>query len=324
MDPIFQQTTVNPVLEDRKYRWESGIIPTGLRLPEPTSATYELFRYARALSRGYRSGDSLHLTQTIDFEFQITNPAKIDRDYRYYKSKDYCGTWQVLADGGIVQLNHGGFFQVAEGGSRLINNFVLNVMDDIRPEEYLLQQLQFSGEIKSCNFDLSPSVFPDPNTGFPVAGFSLIPPTNERPNALIEMQNRFLWTNDDLDYPYSTLGNTGTYYNAVNLTNFWYYLGLYVFEGAEITSITETIGVDSLIPIQIPATVFPSIAIPPLCGIPAAACDNLWDIFLQEQSNRYQDQQTCNEASLGFCSPNTWVCPTDSTDTRIYWTPDQI
>jgi hypothetical protein len=318
MEVIYQQTTTAPIFTDSKYLWESGIISQStLPIPEPGDTAYNLSRSIRALSRGLRSGNCIEFLQVIDFEFQINNPAKIDRDYRYYKAKDYCGTYQVLRDGIATELGHTGFFEVSDGRSRLINKFRVNVLSEYISHEWLQQQLQISGQLKSCNFDLAPSFFPDPVSGTLVAGFSLVPAEEDKPNAVLEFDRRFLWTNDNEAYPYSALGNTGTYYPALDLSGFWYNLGLYLYEGADIISITEAIGLDVLVPIEIPPTLARSISINPSCGA-QPSCDAQWDIALAANPG-WVSQAACEAISGVDCFVGEWVCPSDPTYTKPIW-----
>lgn len=317
-NPIYSSTLVAPALINRKFRYETYLKNNSIPIPEPGSALYNNALWARALSRGLRSGDQLQITQIFNIELAIDNPEKIDLDFRYYTPKAYIGTYQVSGGGG-VRLGSTGFLEVGNGNNQIINQFNLQVVSEVSPTDFLHMQNQLVGQLDACNFDLLPSIIEDPITGTPTPGFSLKFSDPDKPAATLLHDRRFFWDGDIGNYPFPTFGNTGTFVLDFDYDGAIKDLDLYIYEGASIVSINEQILVDTLVPVIIPPTIARQTDEFPICGIGEPTCADLFQELLDSNPALYPTLAQCEANSLGFCDQVIWVCPSDSTQTFSYW-----
>lgn len=317
---FYSETHIIPAItgNDRSYLWESYLIGEPFPIPEVNDPTNALSSFRRALAFGLRTGNSIEVTQKIEVEIGVDNPAKIDVDYRYYSPKNYCGTWQQFTGDSIIS-NGGGYFDNAMGRNALVNRFHLTVLSEFVPSEYLQFQSQYRADLIPCNWRLQPDVFPDQGTGVPVAGFSLVTGTPESPSALLNIDSRFLWLNQDDNYPHSSIGITGAYRENLNLDNLWYKIGMYFYEGCYGISVRNSLSIDSIEQIVIPATIENSVALLPECSSLGSNCSAQFDLYLQSSSGVFLSQQACVNSGAVVCLPTTWVCPSDPSYTREVW-----
>jgi hypothetical protein len=178
-------------------------------------------------------------------------------------------------------------------------------------------QLQLSGEIKSCRWELLPSIVLD-DAGTPTAGFKLVNAEENKPNGIIELQSRFFWPGAPSDYPYPSIGNTGVFQPLEDLASAWYRVGMYVFPGATIVSVSEEFWADVILPIDIPAAPSPSISLNPVCTF-EVDCQTQFESLINNNPDTYLSLAICQAQSELPCVQTTWTCPTDPTDVRTIW-----
>lgn len=321
MDTIYQSTVVAPVLNNRKYLFESYLNNNSLPIPEPGDPAYTLNSALRGLARGLNSGDVIHFIQTIDIELAINVPHKIDIDYRYFKPKNYCGTYQILGGGG-VRVGQTGFLEIGNGNNRILHKFQIQILNELEPIKYMITQQQFVQQLDMCNFELLPGIIIDPSSGGPVAGFFGKFQEPDRPAGTIKSDYRFFWDGDTTTYPFGQMGNTGTYFLQFDFTSCINELGLYIYEGCEIVSITEAIGIDAIVPRIIPPSIVRSTAEFPLCGLATGPdCDDEFDSFIANDPNAFDGEAPCLASGAVQCEIAQWQCPSDATDIRDYWQP---
>lgn len=241
----------------------------------------------------YYPGSTLTVQEILTIRLSIDNPEWIDVDMNWYEQHKYLGTYQTLIfddELGVTPISEG-YLNRQDTLIKEYSQYTITA----NPSTLVAKHEQFTAD--NCNFYLQPEVYLFPGENTPVPGFRL----NDRNPVLIGATTLSRAPLADTEY-FRKIGG----------------VGLFLTKGVSLISLRYRCAViNDIYTDYTPATAPQCVFIEPDCGQRFAA-------FLLEVGGRYETLTDCIAVGASGCTANTWVCPTNPTQTFTYYTGSPV
>jgi hypothetical protein len=235
------------------------------------------------------AGSSFVIEEIFEGEIVMLEPQLIDTDFRWFPPKRYFGTWTVsdTLPGFGISPEDRGFIDSEIFKIKRYSTFVIQANANVTIAEHE------EGAIDNCNFLLN-------SLGVEIPPFSGSQQVLEKDEAVFRLR--------------TTIRNVPLQ-DRIFLPKLRF-VGLYVNVGAVLTKAKYTARIINGVSVDLPP--FPATA---CTATPPANCPLQFANFLSSAPGQYDSQLACEASEDVPCQQDVYVCPTDPTQTFIYWSP---
>jgi hypothetical protein len=243
-------------------------------------------------------GSLIQIQEVMTLVTRIEDPKLVDVDYRWAFPREYRGTFQLFGALGLPTNTVEDQGQILAGLQEISRYSWYTITAN--PDTIVAKHEQFS--VDNCNFYLQPEVYLFPGTNTPIAGFRTTP----------DLTPTFLGSTTISKAPL-----LNTQFNQ-KITG----VGLFLYAGIQGVRVEYKAGVINTV-----YTDYEQADVPQCIFLGTPNCQQQFNSFVVAggyvnapvNGVIYDSEAACLGDNQSLCSAQTYVCPTNPSETFTYW-----